>query len=137
MATKASDLVGNSFRLKKDVTAYEGRPNSSRKSTWKSGTQTPLVYSWVERDGGLWWQFGRQDPIRFIKHDPAALDPVAERGAADYLDAELGGDRGRDPMLSGLDIFGNISGSQFATPFKILAYLIAIYLGFKIYEVLK
>lgn len=134
MATKVTDLVGNSFRLKKNVTVHIGSPNSDRKTTWKSGTQTPLIYSWVEKNGDVWWQFGRQDPARFIKHDPAALDPIAERGAAEYLSSDLGGDRGRPGsnfLFSGFDF------SDFTLPFKILAYAVAFYIGWKIYSLGK
>lgn len=111
MRVKASELVGNSFKLKKDVRAFRGRPNSNSYVTWNKGRLTDPVYSWVQEPDGLWWMFGRNQPVYFIKHDSDALEPFAETGAAQFLDADLGGTKGAArPLINAGFNLPNVGG---------------------------
>lgn len=81
----ADQIVGNRLELEKDVTVFVGHPGSINTEVWKAGFVTPQVYSWVEKSDGLYWVIGELQPIRYVKHDPKALEVVPDSGGAQYL----------------------------------------------------
>lgn len=81
----ADQIVGNRFKILKDVTAFVSYPGNSETEQWSQGTYTPVVNSWVTREDGVYWQFGEMTPYRYVKHDKEAFKIVPVTGGAQYL----------------------------------------------------
>jgi hypothetical protein len=84
----ADQVPGNRLRLKKDMTVYVGHVGSPQTEQWKSGFLTPPVYSWIVRNGSLYWMIGEIQPIRYVKHQSDGFELVADYGGGDHLDLD-------------------------------------------------
>lgn len=82
----ADQVIGNRLKLKKDVVVRLGNPASSETETWKAGFLSPPVYSWVQRNDGLYWVVGELKPIRYVKHSKADFELIPDSGGAKYLE---------------------------------------------------
>lgn len=134
MTLTADQIPGNRFKLEQPVTVHIGSPGSVVTDVWETGFVTPQVYSWVERNGEVWWQIGELPPIRYIRHDPDALEVVADSGGAQFLES---------PEPQGTFSLDNVSGifdaftlDNFAGVLKVALYAIAFFISWKIYGVL-
>lgn len=127
MTVKVGDLLGNRFKVRQDVTAHIGSPNSGQTQIWNAGKLSPPIYSYVVLDGVVWYEFGSVPPIRWIRHDPDALKPVADFGGGQFLDDS----NERDPATTAglLASLGNLAGTaadEITTFFKL--FLVAVFL---------
>lgn len=137
MGVSVADLVGNSLKLKEDVRAYRGSPNSDNFVIWKANRFTDPIYSWVEVDGDVWLMFGRQQPSYYVKADPAKMEPVAERGASQYLSEKYGGTK--EAQAASLFNVPDLSGLSgvLENGIKIVLGLAALIFGIKILDLFK
>ena len=84
----ADQIVGNRFKVLKDVTAFVSYPGNSETEQWSQGTYTPVVNSWVTREDGVYWMFGEMTPYRYVKHDKEAFKIVPVTGG-DVVDLKF------------------------------------------------
>lgn len=84
----ADQVPGNRLRLKKDMTVFVGHVGSSQTEHWHKGFLTPPVYSWIVRNGDLYWMIGEIQPIRYVKHRNDAFELVADYGGGDHLNLD-------------------------------------------------
>jgi hypothetical protein len=99
-AFTADQVVGNRVETKQPVTVYEGFPGSSRTRSWPAGKLSPLVNSFVTRNGNVWWTFGEEQPILYVKHDSNALKLVPDTGSK-FLNKD---DQTTNPFALGFDM---------------------------------
>lgn len=132
----ANDIPGNRLELAKKMTVFEGEPNSNRTTTWEAGFVTPPVYSYVQRNGDVFWQIGEIPPIRFIKHDPNNLDVVPDSGGAKFINPPPSSTA--TELSVGFDALGNfLSVKNLKNVAKIGLAVVALVIGLNIYGTLS
>lgn len=75
----ADQIVGKTLIAKKNVSIYR-EPSKSAKVIYvaKPGITVGTVYSWVNGQGGLWWQYIDQNGVAYYTfHEPGMYDVAA------------------------------------------------------------
>lgn len=81
----ADQIPGNRLKIKRDVTVYLNHPGSNEKEIWKAGFLSPPVYSWVQRDGNVYWMIGELSPRRYVKHEKNDFELIPDSGGAQFI----------------------------------------------------
>lgn len=84
MSRTADQIVGNQIRVTKNVLLEERYPTSGIGTQLSAGRLTPVVQSWVTRNGSIYWQFGEIGTNYYLKHDKA-FKVEEYRGGASFL----------------------------------------------------
>lgn len=80
----AADVVGRYLIAREDVPVYD-IPNGTRIGEIKKGNSTAEVFSWVEKDGQVWWAFdytipGQSPSSYYVLHKPGRFSLSAAAG---------------------------------------------------------
>jgi hypothetical protein len=71
----ASDIVGKSLIAKKRVDIFDTvHSNRKRIAFVRPGDSVGIVYSWLSRPDGLWWQFKSGSNYYYAKHAEGLFD---------------------------------------------------------------
>lgn len=77
MATfSAAEIVGKTLIAKSQVNVYS-LPDDSKQykiAVVKKGAYVGTVYSWIQKPGGLFWQFQSGNSFYYVKHFTGAFD---------------------------------------------------------------
>lgn len=77
MATfSAAEIVGKTLIAKSQVNVYS-LPNDNKQykiAVVKKGAYVGTVYSWIQKPGGLYWQFQSGNSFYYVKHFTGAFD---------------------------------------------------------------
>lgn len=77
MATfSAAEIVGKTLIAKKQINVYS-LPDDDKQykiAVVKKGAYVGTVYSWIQKPGGLWWQFQSGNKFYYVKHFTGAFD---------------------------------------------------------------
>lgn len=89
----AADVVGRYLIAKEDVPVYD-LPNGTRIGEIKKGNSTAEVFSWVERNGQVWWAFdytipGQTPSSYYVLHKPGRFQLSAAPGNVMVAPASL------------------------------------------------
>lgn len=97
MALTADKVIGNRIKVHKNVMLEIGHPGSGNFELLNAGRLTPPIYSYVERNGTVYWVFGELGISYYLPHD-SSFEIIADSGGAQYL---------QPPKASALDVFNN------------------------------
>ena len=86
MASLTADKVlDNKIKVHKNVQLHQGEPESGRNVIQLGpGRITPVVLSWVEENGNLYWQFNELGTPYYLKHEPG-FELVEFSGGSQYV----------------------------------------------------
>jgi len=100
----ANDVLGRFLIAREDVPVYD-LPNGTRIGEIKKGNSTAEVYSYVVRNGQVWWQFDYTIPGQ----TPGAYY-VLQKDGRFSLSAAPGNVAVSPSNLPGVDVFPDASG---------------------------
>lgn len=81
---KASDFIGGTLEALKPVIIYASADTSKPIRTVKSGGTIGVIYSYVQRPDGVYWQL---DDNTFVKHERGAFDELILQNSLNKLQA--------------------------------------------------
>jgi hypothetical protein len=83
-----SQVIGNRLKMLKPAKAYVDFIGSPDKVNWPKGYVTAPVYSYIEKNGNLYWQIGSGIGAtpRYIKHKQGLFKLIPDSGGAKYLE---------------------------------------------------
>lgn len=100
----AADYVGSTLLARTTVNVYSS-PGGTLLRTIKKGGHVGTIYSWVLRDGFVWWELTGGG---FVKHDPAAFD-ASTAEATSYQELQKAEKAAQEQRLKDADPFSGIT----------------------------
>lgn len=126
-----TQIIGKTLFAAKTVTVHRlPDPNSEIVATVQPGHTVGVVYSWVTRNGKIWWQF---DNFTYAIHEPDlySLKKLYDQGVIDTSTQNQPSNVERFKAL----MSKTIDNLGIAIP--VIIALIILWLGFKAYKTIK